>query len=158
MADVPIERQPGEHPELHEHSDVNVRPIAIGGAVLAGVIVATLVALLVVFRVYERQQEALERPQSAVRTDPPRQTNPDIPQLQGIAGFHDNTPAQDMRELREREAQVLSGYGKGAEPGTARIPINRAMELALERKMFKSQSPATQPGQPKAAGGTTHAP
>src|SRR5688500_3342533 len=127
MADVPIERQPGEHPELHEHSDVSIRPIAIAGGVLAGVIGLSLVALVVVFRGYERQQEALEQPVSAVRGEAPRETRADIPPLQGVAGFHNNTPAQDMRELREREKQLHTSYGRGIEPGTARIPVARAI-------------------------------
>ena len=158
MADVPIAPQPGEHPELHEHSDVSIRPIAIAGGALAGVILLSLVALFVLFRVYEHQQEALEQPASGVRSEAPRQTNPDIPPLQGISGFHSNTPAADMHELREREKQLLNSYGQGVDPGTARIPVSRAMDLAIERKLLKSQPPATQPTAAQATGGTTHAP
>ena len=156
MANVPIEPQPGEHPQDHEHSDVPIPPIAIAGAVILGIAAVTFVAMYVLFRVFDRQQEALEQPVSAVRAQPPRQTNPEIPPLQGVHGFHNNTPAADMNELRAREAQLLSSYGPGAEPGTARIPVSRAMELAIERKMLKSQPPATQPAQASTTTGGTH--
>jgi len=153
MADIPIERHPGEHPEKHEHSDVPIPPIAIAGAVILAIALVTFIAMYVLFRVFDRQQEAMEQPVSAVRAQPPRQTNPDIPPLQGVAGFHNNTPAADMDELRARESQMINSYGKGAEPGTARIPVSRAMDLAIERQLLKSQPPATQPAQTQATGG-----
>jgi hypothetical protein len=61
-----------------------------------------------------------------------------------------------MNELRAREAQLVNSYGPGAEPGTARIPVSRAMELAIERKMLKSLPPATQPAQATTTTGGTH--
>ena len=136
---------------------MDVRRVAVAGAALVGVVVATFALLYVLFHVFERQQDALERPQSSVQALPPRQTDPDIPKLQGVAGFHGNTPAQDMYELRNREAQVLNSYGPGIEPGTARIPIARAMDLIVDQKLLKSQPRAantTQPAKASATGGT----
>lgn len=153
MAEVPVEHIAGEHPENHEHSDVDIRRIVIAGAVLAAVVVVTMIGLYVLFNVYDRQHRAQALPPSGVQARPPRQTDADIPPLQGIAGFHNNTPAQDMDELRRRETQLLGSYGPGAENGRARIPVSRAMDLIVQQKMLKSQPPATQRAV-EATGGT----
>jgi hypothetical protein len=153
MADVPVRHAAGEHPENHEHSDVDIRKVVLAGAALASVVIVVMIGLYVLFIVYDRQHQAQELPQSAVQARPARQTDPGIPPLQGIAGFHNNTPAQDMEELRARESQMLSTYGPGVEPGSARIPVTRAMELIVAQKLLKSQPAATQPA-PATTGAT----
>ena len=55
------------------------------------------------------------------------------------------SPADDLRAMRQREAEVLESYGwvdRGK--GVVRIPIERAMKLIAERGLPASQ-PETKP-------------
>ena len=124
---------PDPHPELHEHSDVPIRPLAVALGSIAAVCVATCVLLYLVFCHYKRDQQSLERPRTAVP-----QARPVVPEprLQGVPGFSEGRSSEDMRDQRMRYERELHSYGKSPEQGKAKVPIERAMDLALERKMF----------------------
>lgn len=124
---------PDPHPELHEHSDVPIRPLAIALASIAALCVVTFALLYFVFWRYKTQQEAQERPRTAVPMAKPVVPEP---RLQGVQGFSDNHPTKDLVQLRDRHAAELNGYSRDPQSQTARIPIERAMDLALERRMF----------------------
>ena len=125
---------PDPHPELHEHSDVPIRPLAIALVAIAATCLFSVVLLYFVFWGYEGQQRAQERPRTAVPAAKPVVPEP---RLQGVPGFSGGHPTEDMRDLRIRYERELNSYGRG-EDGKAKVPIERAMEMALEpeRKMF----------------------
>jgi hypothetical protein len=58
--------------------------------------------------------------------------------------------------MRLEDRQRLTTYGP-APNGTARIPIDRAMDLLLERGLPVQQQPATQPATRRASQGGEHA-
>jgi hypothetical protein len=56
-------------------------------------------------------------------------------------------PVQDLKALRAAEDQILASYGwVSQETNVARIPIDRAMELLVERGLPAPPKPAAIPG------------
>lgn len=108
----------------YEKSDVRSKPIVIFGAILAAVMVLAFVATYGMIRVlgwWDRPR--LETPASplATRAAPPE------PRLQVQA-------PKDLKTLQATEQEVLTTYAwVSKEAGIARIPIERAMQLVLER-------------------------
>jgi len=150
------------HPESHEHSDVPIRPLAIGLAGIAGACVFTLLLSYWVFNLYKGQQQALERPHTGVSNAAP---NVPEPRLQGIQGFS-NHHTDDLRDLRAQYDRQLNGYAPNDGNQTARIPIDKAMDLALQRNMFPvakqgaandAQRPTGAPDRTNPAGGSNPA-
>jgi len=109
----------------HETSDVNIRAIfgfAIGLTVTTIVIGFAVWVLFQYFTAREARTVFVEYPLaselSRVPPEPRLQTN----------------PREDLGNLRAREDQALTSYGwvdKNA--GVVRIPIERAMQLVVER-------------------------
>lgn len=137
---------PDEHPERHEHSDVSVRGIwiTVGAIILTALVVHVL--MYVVFFAYESAQaEVDEAERRSAITDvvagPPRE----VPRLQGIQSYNADTPSVDQLKLEQENRQLLNRYAT-APDGRVRIPINRAMDLALEKNLFPARRATTQPG------------
>jgi hypothetical protein len=151
---------PEEHPERHEHSDVSIRGLTIFFIAFVAVAVLVHVGLWILFDVYEGREQALDvtRQQSAIASPLPRVPAEGVwpegvPRLQGVAGYHGNTPAQDMAELRVLEQRKLRPAQPSLNPdGTARIPIDRAMQIIVQNRLLQTAPPATQP----APGGDQH--
>jgi hypothetical protein len=150
------------HPERHEHSDVPIRPLAISLAAIALTMAGTFVFVYVLFFYFKGHREA----QELKRTNVP-DARPVIagPRLQGVPGFSDKHPKDDMKDVRDAYRAELENYGKAGD-GSAQVPIDRAMQIALDRGMFKTAQPNAgtasgqqqgnaQPGQGRGAGGTT---
>ena len=129
---------PDAHPERHEHSDVPIRPLAISLAAIAVTLTLMFWFLYVLFFHYKGEQEALE----LKRTNVP-EARPPVPgpRLQAVPGFNDKHPKEDMKDLREVYREELEGYGKTAD-GFARVPVERAMEMALQQGIFKTSGQA----------------
>jgi hypothetical protein len=153
---------PDAHPELHEHSDVPIRPLAIALAGIAGACVFTLVLTYWLFNHYKGQQQALERPRTAVSNAAP---NVPEPRLQGIPGFS-NHHTDDLKDLTDHYREQLEGFAPNDGAQTARVPIDRAMDLALQRNMFpvaqrgagdNARPPAAAPDRTNPAGGSNQA-
>jgi hypothetical protein len=143
-----------DNPEVrHETSDINVRAVIWSIAIFIGVAVVIHVALYFLFEFFaagERRRN--DEPVTLVRTG--RRAQPPEPRLQPFpdqpaawqgaqqrATF--NTPVTDMEELTAREENILTSYGwANREEGLVRIPIDRAMELMLERGVPLAQTPA----------------
>ena len=111
---------------VHEESDVNVGAIiryGIGLVVVAAVIHVFLWWLL---GLYERQNERAQTqvyPLAAGQQD----------RLPPSPRFQEN-PQQDLQELRAKQKALLEGYGwVNKEAGVARIPIEEAMKMVVER-------------------------
>jgi hypothetical protein len=116
-------KQPSHEIYSHETTDADVRPIVLAGVALA--IVATIVLVISVglFRFFvERPAQAPPNPMAA--------ENPLFPPAPRIE-VH---PSTELEELRESEDRTLTTYGwVDRKAGTVRIPIDRAMELQLQR-------------------------
>jgi hypothetical protein len=123
MADTRSTDHRGVH---HETSDVNIGRILrfAFGLLLTGVAVHLLVWLLVLFFAARDARNAMpEFPLAAGRES----RLPPEPRLQ-------TNPRQDLRDLRGAEDAVLTGYGwVDQNAGIARIPIDEAMKLTVER-------------------------
>lgn len=111
---------------VHEESDVNVSAIlryGIGLFVIAAIVHLFLWWLL---GVYEGQHE---RAQTQVYPMAAGQQNrlPPSPRLQ-------DNPQQELQDLRAKQKALLEGYGwVNKEAGVARIPIEEAMRIVVER-------------------------
>ena len=123
MADTRSTDHPGVH---HETSDVNVGGIFrfAFGLLVTGVAVHVFVGLLVLFFAARDARRVMpEFPLAAGRES----RVPPEPRLQ-------TNPRQDLRDLRSAEVTVLTGYAwVDKDAGIARIPIDEAMKLTVER-------------------------
>ena len=111
---------------VHEESDVNVR--AILGSGLALVVVAVIIHVFLWWLQGLSQSQA---GRAQVQTYPlaagQQDQLPPGPRLQ-------EHPQQDMSELRQKQDAILNGYGwVNREAGIARIPIEDAMRIVVER-------------------------
>lgn len=126
----------------YEKSDLRPKPIVVFGVILTLVTVLAFVATYGMIRFlgwWDRPR--LETPASplATRTVPPE------PRLQVDA-------PKELSALRATEEETLMSYGwVSKEAGMARIPIQRAMELVLERGLPGTKAPAP-PTTPAKAG------
>jgi hypothetical protein len=111
---------------VHEESDVNVGAVirfGIGLLVVAAVIHVFLWWLLGTFeRQHERAQTQVY-PLAAGQQD----RLPPFPRFQ-------QDPQQELQDLRAKQKALLEGYGwVNKEVGVARIPIEDAMRMVVER-------------------------
>jgi hypothetical protein len=129
----------GSAPGGYEKSDVRPRPILISGVILAVVTILVFLTAYCMIRLlgwWERPR--LETPASPLAT----RTVPIEPRLQVEA-------PKDLQALRTAEQEILtSSAWVNKEAGIARIPIDRAMRLVLERGL-----PALRPAAPPVKGG-----
>jgi hypothetical protein len=145
MAEQNSTPMPEEHPERHEQSDVSIRGLTI--FFIAFVVVAVIVhlGLWLLFDAFEQREQALDlaRQQSAIPLPQPRVPvegvwPEGVPRLQGVPSFHAATPAQDMSRMLVEDQQRLHLEHPLPNPdGTARIAIDRAMELVIQRGMLR---------------------
>jgi hypothetical protein len=125
---------PADNVEVrHEESDVDIRAIFGFGAALVVVAIVVHVAIWGLYRFFDSrasQQVAATYPLAVGQGD----RRPE-PRLQ-------EHPREDLAELRAREEQILTTYGVvDQNAGVYRIPIDRAMELTLERGLPARQGP-----------------
>lgn len=119
----------------HETRDIDVALIA---KLLALGVVVTAVVLVAVFWLFGSIRD---REEAADPVLSPYAANPSPfvgPRLQP-------DPPADLRAIRAHEEQILDSYGwTDRERGLVRIPIERAMELLLERGLPVATGPATE--------------
>ena len=106
--------------------ELDVRSVGLFGVGLALVMIVVLAALWILLAHWKTRQTARDpRPSPLAEANAPRL--PPEPRLQAA-------PVKDMDELRARETSTLTSYGwVDRTSGIARIPIDRAMQLLLER-------------------------
>ena len=116
-----------ENPQVaHEPSDVNVRAITKWGI---GLGIFTVASVFVVWFVFDALASYVggqsPRPSPLVDTRVERQ--PPEPRLQA-------SPRLDVRQMLERENQLGGGFAwTDPERGVARIPVDEAMRLMLQK-------------------------
>ena len=124
-----------ENPDTaHETSDINVRAIIWFVVVLTGTAIAIQIAMYALFVVFDKI-EVKNDPYVSPLATPAGQTPPD-PRLQ-------TTPWTDLQQLRAQEVGYLHSYGWIDErTGVARIPIDKAKTLLLQRGLPVRPDPA----------------
>jgi hypothetical protein len=109
----------------HEKSDVNIRAIFGVAAGLLATAIVVHVAMFVLF-VYFQGREAARKPRAFPLATLERQLPPE-PRIQA-------RPEENLMDLRRHEDQILSSYAWVDEKaGVARIPIDEAMRLTIQR-------------------------
>jgi hypothetical protein len=123
----------------HETTDVNIRGLLwLAGVTAVGVAIVQgfLLFLLSYYRAAADDADPVLSPRAA------RQAAPPAPNLQ-------STPLRDYAEFAESQERQLHSYGwVDKDQGVARIPVERAMDLILERGL---PEPAAPPEGPAAA-------
>jgi hypothetical protein len=123
----------------HEHADVNIRGVIGSAIAMFVVVVVAQVAMWALFAVFERQAAASDPAVSPLAAPPVT-----MPKSQAEATVFspETVPAPQLlanepralQQQHDMEQKVLHGYGwvnQGA--GVARIPIDQAMKLIVER-------------------------
>jgi hypothetical protein len=137
--------QPGVHDELHnedvahEHTDVDLRAIAMSVVVLTVVAGASMLAMYLLFGWFERQAAANDPVTSRVAAPPtamPSTTMGSPAFNAGLTGAPQLLTNEPMALERHRatEQERLQSYGWVDEKaGVARMPIDAAKKLVAER-------------------------
>jgi hypothetical protein len=108
----------------HEDRDADVRPIILTGIGLALTVVA------VGFIVYGTFQYLADHPATSAQPNPMTVFDSQIPPEPRI----EEHPAIEIQQLHAQEDQTLTTYGWfDKSKGMVRIPLDRAMELQMER-------------------------
>lgn len=108
----------------HEEHDAGVRPIVLTGIGLV------LVLVIVGFIVYGIFRYLAVESVRGFQSNPMAVLDSQIPPAPRI----EEHPAIDIQQLRAQEEQKLSTYGwMDRSKGVVRIPLERAMELQMER-------------------------
>jgi len=127
----------GQHEAGHEESDASIPGIALTAAGLA--VTVALVYLLVSGIFWYLADHPLSTPQPNPMAETEQQQFPPQPRIE----VH---PTIEVQELRSDEDKILSTYGwTDKEKGVVRVPIDRAMELQLERG-FPTSAPVKPSG------------
>ena len=107
----------------YETRDASIRGLVLFAVGLAATLVLVFIGMVVVFHYFSRSQSlgAPASPFVDVRTLPPQ------PRLQV-------EPRTDLEHLRRHEDELLNSYGwVDPKAGLVRIPIDRAMDLLLQK-------------------------
>jgi hypothetical protein len=131
-----------QHFEGHEQTDVAIRPLAWTLVTIAVVVLVSMIGLWGLFEVFQRfaRDEPDNKRFSQVEAVENREVPQGYPPLQGIIARsgHERSPAQDMDVMREENKKILAGEAPmrpGLKPG---MPIDRAIDEALSRGVFKT--------------------
>jgi hypothetical protein len=110
-------------PTGHETTDADIQPIVLTAAGLAIVAAIVLAISIGLFRFF------VERP-APTPPNPMASANEALPPAPHI----EEHPANELQQLREQEDRTLSTYGwVDKKAGMVRIPLDRAIELQLQR-------------------------
>ena len=113
-----------QNQKAYEISDAHFRHIMWGGIGLAGIMIIAFVLMYALLGHFESREQATATPPSPLAEGRPL---PPEPRLQV-------TPEFDLKTYRASEDALVNNYGwVSKEAGVVRIPVDRAMELMLER-------------------------
>jgi len=114
----------------YEKRDVNTRTILLFVAVLFVLLAVTFVSMRGLFGYFSETQNLGPgaSPFDNSRALPP------TPRLQA-------EPAADLEQVRQAQEEILNSYGwVDKANGTVRVPIDRAMDMLMERKLPARQN------------------
>ncbi len=139
-----MEHRPETTSKGHETVDANVRSLVGWGLGVFALLASGLIISIVVFRYFVTHQ-SLGPPASPfenVRALPSR------PVLQV-------TPARDLQQYLDQQDAVLNSYGwVDQKAGVVRIPIDRAMNLLLQKGLtVRAGAQGKEPTSPRAGSG-----
>jgi hypothetical protein len=133
------ETTPHVEPAERRHApyDLQLRPVVIFGAVLVGMIVLILLGLAWLFQAFNTRLAQQDMPPA-----PLAQTRPQLPPEPRLQV----APSQELQQMRAAEEALLHSYGWiDQAAGIARLPIDRAVTLLVERGLPAwPESPAGQ--------------
>jgi hypothetical protein len=137
-----------EHAEpdaVARNRDVSIRGVLYFGFWLAVGLIASGVAMFLLFRALEKKDRAADRKLSPMIAASLARTPPE-PRLEPY-------PLAPRSKLRAEEEEILTTYGwVDKNRGVVRLPIDRAMELLVQRglppsKPMQAQAPVVPGGQ-----------
>jgi len=109
----------------HEAENTDIRAVTITGLVLAVGVMVVFLMIYGLFRFLLHHEVAILPASPLAETG--EQHFPPSPRIQ-------EHPANEITELHSQEDRILSTYGwMDKKAGVVRIPIDRAMELQLQR-------------------------
>jgi len=115
----------------HEYRDMNLRGLAWFLVIFLAVGIIVHAIVWISFR-NVAHTAVKNDPQPSPLADGPAQ--PPSPILQPTQKYHEKQPWQDLQEMHERENAHLNNYAwVDQKSGAVRIPIDRAMELVVDR-------------------------
>ena len=123
--------------------DLNLRGIVVTVIALAVVLVASAAVVWPLLRGFYDMVAAADPPPPALPEARIQQPPPE-PRLQA-------DPVADMDALRAEEERLLTGW-QWLDSQRARVPVERAMEIVLERGLDAALPPATPVGAEPASG------
>ena len=119
-----------------EGSDINIRGV-VSGAIALALVALIAVGIVTGLLVYLRR--AMNQAQGPASSVPQEVILPAEPRIE-------RDTEGDLREMREQENRILDDYRwVDKDAGVARIPIDRAMKVALERGLLTPKAPAAGP-------------
>jgi len=125
----------------HETRDVSLRWMAISGAIIVLLLIAAFLSMRWTFELLSSREAARQEAPATLVTDP-GPARPPEPRLQA-------NPRLELQAMRAEEKAVLESYGwVDREKGVARMPIDEAMKIVVQRGL-----PARKPGADRAGGG-----
>lgn len=128
MENRPLPQESAESRGGHEESHFSIRGYLWFLVIFVLTAAVLHVVLWAVYSVLAGNLPAV--PVSPVARPAPE---PPEPRLQG-SRVHPATPREDLVRMRARDREILNSYGwVDRQAGVAQIPIDRAMELLLER-------------------------
>ena len=121
-------------PPVNPNPDYQDRDIALGA--LQKFLVATFVVVfLAMIAMWWLHKAVVDRERAAYSAVPEQMRDRQIAAANGTLLQRDEQA--DLRRYREEQAALIASYAwVDKEKGIARIPVERAMELAIEKQMF----------------------
>jgi hypothetical protein len=129
----------------YEKRDANWKGIFYSVAGLFAVLILVDVVVHFIIKDFEKSPRPADQYSGSVRSDAARAMQSPYPKLQV-------SPPADLAHFREEETTALTTYGwVDQQKGIVRVPIDRAMDLVLQRGL-----PARQPGEHGKAGASSY--
>lgn len=144
-------RNPGGEKHDDFDRDINLKAVVYTGAGLAALTAVSFVLMWFFFKGLASYEERRD-PEPSPMPEAARELRPAGPTLQA-------TPERDLEELLAIEHERLEEYGLADDGEHARVPIDRAMEMALERGLGTPGGEAPDPaGAGETVGGDLESP
>lgn len=134
------------NPDLrHENRDINVWAVGKVAIALVLTTIASLLMMFAVFRYFEVRENVSQIPSTTVNINPNKL--PPEPNVMFNEHEHDN-----LEDIRATEERLANSYGwVDQQHGVVRLPIDRAMDLVVQRGL-PARPQAVQQYQRKPAG------